>query len=460
MKNSFLYSLVALAFAVSCDKSSENFNVQQEQSNNLTADEIKALSWYEADPHISTDEATMTAQSIIRFLDQDHRTKAAAPRTISCVKPITRAKMTKAGEDETNPDTLAYVFNFGQEEGYAILSADRRTDNIFALVPEGHIDFEDDIDEGVLSTGLMAFYGNLEAAYDQQVEYAIRMQDSLINIALAKIEAEVGATGTKAAGNIQITYGTPSYSVIVAPLIRVGWGQTDPYNMYTPVISGKHAPTGCAATAVAQLMSYWRYPTSYNWNVMLPPSGNESLATFQTIAHLMTDVGSALNTQYSKDKSTANFSDIPGYLTNLGYNPGTYKEYSSYDVTQSLNNQRPVLMAGFSIKKDVYKKYLIFWEKYSHTYYEGGHSWIIDGYMRIKTPVYFNTNGITLTGYDLSSNSLLHCNWGWPESGLNGYYNENAFNSNNGPVTRAHTDTFGTQGDYQYNIECIVNVYK
>lgn len=465
MKKSFLFSLAALAFAVSCDKSSESFNVQTEQSSNLTADELKALSWYNADPRISADEATANAQSIIRFLDEGHKTKASAPRTISGIQPVTRSRMTKSG-DEANPDTVAYVFNFGQDEGYAILSADRRTDQVFALVPDGHIDFEEEIDEAVLSTGVMEFYGNLEAAYDRQVEYAVRMQDSLILSALAKLESMTDSVGTKArvprdeeALQTEIVYGSTYYVTVVAPLISVGWGQTDPYNMYTPVISGKHAPTGCAATAVAQLMSYWRYPTSYNWNIMMPPSGNESLSTFQTISHLMSDVGAGLNVSYGKTQSSANFGDIPGYLTNLGYNPGTYKAYNSTGVKQSLSNNRPVLIAGHSIKKDVYKNYLVFWEKYSHTYYEGGHAWLIDGYINAKTPVYVMVNGrITSTSY--ITTPLVHCNWGWPEHGIDGYYNDGSFNSNNGPVTRAHTDTHGTEGNFQYNIECIINIYK
>ena len=458
MKNYFLLSLVALSFTISCDKSSESFYVQQEQSNDLTADEIKALSWYNSDPHISADEAIGTAQSIIDFLDQGHQTKAAAPRTISGFKPVTRARMTKAGEDK-NPDTVAYVFNFGQDEGYTILSADRRTDNIFALVPDGHIDFQEEADEGILASGLMSFYGNLEAAYDRQVKYAEQMQDSLVRSAMAKIEAEGGAIGTKAGNGQIVAYGDPEYHVVVAPMISVRWGQTNPYNLYTPVIQGKQSPTGCAATAVAQLMSYWRYPTSYNWNVMMPPSGNESLTTFQTISHLMSDVGTALNMQYGKDQSTAYFGDIPGYLNSLGYNPGSYLAYNTSDVRQSLNNHRPVLMAGHSIKKDVYKKYLIFWEKYSHTYYEGGHAWLIDGYLQICTPVYIYMNGSITTNYYIS-NTLVHCNWGWPELGIDGYYYEGSFDSNSGPVTRAHTDTFGTEGNFQYNVECIVNVYK
>jgi len=459
MKKSFLFSFVALAFAVSCDKSTESIYVQQEQSNNLTADEVKALSWYNTDPHISADEATMTARSIIRFLDEGNQTKAAAPRTISDVKPVTRERMTKSGE-YAGTDTVAYVFNFGQDEGYTILSADRRTDNIFTLVPQGHIDFQEDIDEGILSTGLMAFYGNLEAAYDSQVEYAVRMQDSLVRSALAKIESEAGITGTKGAPNQPtLTIGATQYVIKTAPMVSVRWGQTNPYNLYTPVISGRHAPTGCAPTAVAQLMSYWRYPTSYNWNIMMPPSGNESLSTFQTISHLMSDVGTGLNVSYGRDKTSAHFGDIPGYLTGLGYNPGTYTSYDPDQVSQSLIDNRPVLVAGSAIKKDVYKRYLIFWEKYSHTYYEDSHAWLVDGLMMAMTPVYITINGTQyLASY--KAVSMLHCNWGWPEAGIDGYYNELAFNTNNGPVTRAHTDTFGTEGNYQYNIECIANIYK
>ena len=421
MKKSFLFPLVALTFTISCDKTSESIFVQTEQSKNLTADEIRALSWYNTDPRNSPEEATETA----------------------------------------------YVFNFGQEEGYAILSADKRTDKIFAIVPQGYIDFQEDVDESILSTGVIEFYANLEAAYDRQVEYAVRMQDSLISSALTKLESMTDSIGTKALVipreeevlNTEILYGPTYYVTEVAPLIKVRWGQSNPYDLYTPIITGTHAPTGCAATAVAQLMSYWRYPTSYNWDIMMPPSGNESLATFQTISHLMTDVGAGLNVQYGKKQSSAFFADIPGYLSGLGYNPGTYIAYKSSEVIQSLTNRRPVLIAGHSLKKDVYKNYLVFWEKYSHTYYEGGHAWLIDGYMTAMTPIYVKVNGKhTSTSY--LSTPLVHCNWGWPELGIDGYYNDGSFNSNNGPVTRAHTETTGTEGNFQFNIECITNVYK
>ena len=38
------------------------------------------------------------------------------------------------------------------------------------------------------------------------------------------------------------------------------WGQDSPYNIYCPVINGKRCPTGCVATALAQLMRYHQWP--------------------------------------------------------------------------------------------------------------------------------------------------------------------------------------------------------
>ena len=79
--------------------------------------------------------------------------------------------------------------------------------------------------------------------------------------------------------------------------------------------------------------------------------------------------------------------------------------------------------------------------------------------MKAMTPIYVVRGGKR----ELSSYvtiPLVHCNWGWPELGIDGYYNEGSFNNNNGPVTRAHTDTYGTEGNFQYNIECITNIYK
>lgn len=58
--------------------------------------------------------------------------------------------------------------------------------------------------------------------------------------------------------------------IVVAPLITTTWGQGNPYNLLCSnketILTtdtadyGKHK-TGCVATAMAQIMNYWKYPT-------------------------------------------------------------------------------------------------------------------------------------------------------------------------------------------------------
>ena len=42
----------------------------------------------------------------------------------------------------------------------------------------------------------------------------------------------------------------------------IEWNQEAPYNNACPVIDGVHCPTGCVATAFAQVMKYYNYPSA------------------------------------------------------------------------------------------------------------------------------------------------------------------------------------------------------
>ena len=59
----------------------------------------------------------------------------------------------------------------------------------------------------------------------------------------------------------------PKGSKAVPPLLSSRWNQSSPYNFYCPGEGSDKAPTGCVATAIAQVMYYWKYPehgTGYN----------------------------------------------------------------------------------------------------------------------------------------------------------------------------------------------------
>ena len=51
----------------------------------------------------------------------------------------------------------------------------------------------------------------------------------------------------------------------IRPLVTANWAQREPFNLMLPtVVSGKRAAAGCVATALAQVLYYWKQPTTCN----------------------------------------------------------------------------------------------------------------------------------------------------------------------------------------------------
>lgn len=227
---------------------------------------------------------------------------------------------------------------------------------------------------------------------------------------------------------------TDRYAASVAPLITAEWGQEKPYNDMCPVAysTASHraakSATGCVATALAQIMKYYKYPAQgkgtasvsyywpdapghsksvtvdfsqgkYDWDNMLDVYSNVDYTKEQgdAVALLMYHCGVASNMTYDPDGSGA-------YTANAAYGLRNYFGYastvrvatrSSFDdrpwmdlVYTELSAKRPVFYTGNDVKTGY------------------GHAFVIDGY---------------------TEEGLVHVNWGW--NGLdNGYYDISILN--------------------------------
>ena len=205
--------------------------------------------------------------------------------------------------------------------------------------------------------------------------------------------------------------------VPVAPLLDgIAYDQNDPYNRMCPEYAkGSRSAVGCAATAMAQIMRYYRYPergkgshaytpefypsmgrievdfseSAYDWDNMPPTfgpdAGEEQCAA---VARLMYDAGVAVSMNYGP-MSGALSEDWPAALVDhFSYDDAvTLRFRSNYGlddwekvVRTEIDNGRPVYVTGFTE--------------------EGGHAFVFDGY---------------------DESGLIHVNWGW--SGMsNGYF--------------------------------------
>ena len=210
----------------------------------------------------------------------------------------------------------------------------------------------------------------------------------------------------------------------IPAMIKTAWDQGEPYNELCPVVNGTRAYTGCVATAMSQILYYFKYPEcgkgsiSYNdedgcgkrltWNFADHPfDWDNMLLTYQAgkynddqayaVAELMKSAGASVKMSYGTDASGA-LSMMPGqafvryfdYDPNLQYVLRSYVSASRWDemVYDNLANVGPVLYGGASMLG-------------------GGHSFIVDGYQ--------------------AETGLYHFNWGWSEMS-DGYYSLDALN--------------------------------
>ena len=251
------------------------------------------------------------------------------------------------------------------------------------------------------------------------------------------------------------TYQTTKLTSSVEPLLSTTWDQYEPYNNYCPIIYNRTVPTGCLATALAQIMKYYNWPqtgysdhsytfspdgvnnitleadfsqSTYDWDNMLDNYDNGYNDTqAAAVAKLMSDVGIALNMQYGYYGSSAYYKDaIEALMAYFDYSTAmtfNLKDYYSGDweamLRGELDARRPVYYFGQTPTYD-------------------GHAFLLDGY---DTDGYFHVNwgwGGYCDGYFLTSllRPLI------PEDDPDGYY----YNTDHGAIIGIEPDNTGGGG--------------
>lgn len=180
----------------------------------------------------------------------------------------------------------------------------------------------------------------------------------------------------------------------VEPLLTCKWSQYDPFNKYTPLSNGQHTPTGCVATATAQVMFYNKWPknrpqdyiastgddakksTTYWWDEMKNTTNDmRTEHSRQAVGVLMYDIGKAVNMRYYYRGSDSNLQYACNALRDkfdytVRYLDKNFLPANDFlnEVMQEISDGYPVLVVG------------------------GPHAFVYDGY---------------------DEQGLIHTNWGW-----------------------------------------------
>lgn len=330
-----------------------------------------------------------------------------------------------------------HIFNFEGEEGFAIMSADKRLPALFALTTEGSLS----PDKEVESPEMIMFLERLEQYIDQNKEQKKEeIEDSHDNEHYLETKTVYGAWHNR------------FYDRYMSNgLCSVKWTQEAPYNKFCPKVKNdtKHAYTGCVPTAVAQLMSIFEHPSSYgeysfNWSDMKqraellkdPSTIDRYNAATDDIARLMQQLGlpENLNVRYEDGESPSSKDFIPRTLKNFGYTDGgRIIKYSTLAVVPELKSGNYLLITGGEgIGERVDKTFLGIPIKTTQ-YLIGGHCWLAHGLLEKSRKVRLinKNNGKVIEEEDEVYWYIL-CNFGYEYSsnsnaGGDGYYLSGVF---------------------------------
>ncbi|MFT3910082.1 MAG: C10 family peptidase [Ferruginibacter sp.] len=290
-----------------------------------------------------------------------------------------------------------YIFNFYEQGGYVIISADLNHEPICAFADEGTVDMKDNLPGGFL-IWLSKTVENIEIIRDKKYDNSKNAQPAWIDLAnqpgLTLLKAEISKYLPLEAPPAPDDPCPGSYYSKVGPFLTTTWGQGCQYNALCPdknctQCGNKRPQTGCVATAMAQIIRYWA-PTNNNfgYNYGSMPSRCTDATVNTEVQRLMRDAGQSVNMHYGCDASSASDDDVPAALRwTFGFQPmqfGTYYNDSYLTVKNNLQHHWPVLLQGCTTSDC--------------------HEWVCDGYL---------ANGNNCYGY-----LFFHMNWGWDGMGM------------------------------------------
>ncbi len=315
-------------------------------------------------------------------------------------RQIEGATVTALTAANTEDQPSYYIFNLDKKSGFVIIAGDDRFEPILGYSLESQFTtLELPANVAAWLEGLkdeMNYYLNANVSPD-----AVTTQrwGDLLKGTMVPMMAEAG----------------------VAALVQSKWAQSGVFNKKCPIANGQRALTGCVATAMAQIMRYWKYPatgngsysytqspygsisanfgaTTYDWNAM-PLIPNAS-GTYDAMATLLFHAGVGAKMNYGPQSSGAWVinSYSPSGTTHTAEN--ALKNYFRYDaatVSGKLKNNYTTSNWINMLKSELNASRPVLYAGYGGT--EQGHAFVCDGY---------------------DDYNKFHFNWGW--GSLDGFF--------------------------------------
>ena len=303
-------------------------------------------------------------------------TTRASQRKVKSIETFLSSEITRGNEGCNG----FYIVNYENDNGFAILAADRRLNPIYAISDEGSLHIAD------------------TASNDGLKWYVENVLDRSVGLA-------PGGTLPDTPMPLDSTLFSRPNEVLANPMLPANlskFSQSSPYNKYCYTSTGEQALTGCAAIVVGTVIGRSRLVDNidgytFNWDAMYQDAFHDGWS------QLFERVGrkNYLNMQYGTELSYSYSDNLIPTLAKFGR---TNCKRINFDCQLSAN---------------LLKDYTLLMVTGTNIYdYIENHMWIIDG-------GYIDNSGPIALYPNAPVKYMFHCVWGWGGNN-NGYFLYNA----------------------------------
>lgn len=348
---------------------------------------------------ISKEEAICIADKV---LNKESTTRTSEFGQISFDYIISnRSSRTRSS---STPDTLAYIINYPNEEGFVIVSTSKKVFPVLGFSDKGYFSYTNE---------------NAKLNFIDKIE---------------EYTANTNTSVTYDANNLDF-----DACYFINPTVKTSISQDSPWNKYV-IEEHPNCPAGCVAVATAIVLSHSMLELNYHgstyhfksiieainkeqdpdnsspiyaeeeWNDAVQPTYTYDQAV-DSMAKLLYWIGKDLNIQYTTTGSSAFSADAYALCKELkGDNELEYSEFDINAITWLIKKGYIIYLRGYDING------------------KGGHAWVSDGVGFCVARG--ESNGELWLNGERITETYIHCDWGW--GGVsNGFYSGSVFEAYN-----------------------------
>lgn len=334
----------------------------------------------------------------------------------SCQKVPLPTMQTKSSTDEV-PGYYVVEFISEGKEGFSMVSADRRIEEVFAYSEYGSLS------DTAYNEGLKMFCEGLPYYIEEKIERF--NTDSLYNVVSDRLAST--KSGWIDDGPIHYLYmqqgflPDPDYVYMgeetigvegnkYGTILKTQWKQTYPYNNKLPNVSAtQKAYAGCTLIALIQIMGYhkinYKNITTADWSRFTQTSQCYEEKLQDCVKSIFDEIK---NKNVHEGGTGISHSNANQFLNNNGYQTTYFNQYRPEQMVL------PVMVSGYNPTS--------------------GHTWVIDSRQRSTSMTYdkyekddgYDIWRIYIEKHEESGPLLVHCNWG-NEGAADGWYTSGSF---------------------------------